>query len=795
MKNNLLSSEIPGGRWDERKPSYSRTLKALFKKQFTLKIRKLSSILELLIAYVLYFVLYPLDYISMKPSHLNPTPLRNYTQVYSLDLAIFFMSSNTSRFGVMPNNQMMNGLVDMFKTMYLQNTSIQVEYANSVSELKKIADGTDTSGLGIYWRNSDKLEALVSPDFEIYCQSLVDCPQADILNVIRTYISNVASQVQPANTEYLRMNLFNSSHQRYPSVEGKIIYNMNYVFMFIIVIPLIISTMPDFETVLDEKDSKIAAFCFMNGCPESAYWIVNFVTPFVLSLFPYVMLSIIFCFWFRMTTVDFSLMLVFNILFIISHICFQYWFSTFFKRGSNGRMFTIALFILELFFAFLHNLVTLDDPKTNVACKHIFSIIPFSTYQLVIGSLYANGIGDRRHIGWGNLKDDKLPYQLWIGLMWFFIDIVLYFVLFLIGNATNTRIFGTQIIKWSEIFSLSAWKRVFGKSDFENVTELDKLNTVAADSTPQKIIEVSGLCKNYSGETQVFNDTNFYINHGEVIVIIGPNGAGKSTLVNILAGAIEPTKGELSFNGNEPSKRFRQLQAYMGVTFQENIIFDRLSVREHLELFGSFKGIFDQNIQDSINFYAENLDLTQMLDNYARDLSGGQKRKLCIAISLLGNPPIVMMDEPTAGVDVQARQLIWKTVASLTNTTSIITSHTLEEAEAVSSRIFIVSGKKIAFCGTSTELRNKYKCGYLLRVDREDGTVGPVLELAQRYIPESHISDERKDTLCIPVNSAVSELLNEMTERKEELGIRSYTFAVEKLEDMLLKLIALEALE
>ena len=317
MKNNLLSSEIPGGRWDERKPSYSRTLKALFKKQFTLKIRKLSSILELLIAYVLYFVLYPLDYISMKPSHLNPTPLRNYTQVYSLDLAIFFMSSNTSRFGVMPNNQMMNGLVDMFKTMYLQNTSIQVEYANSVSELKKIADGTDTSGLGIYWRNSDKLEALVSPDFEIYCQSLVDCPQADILNVIRTYISNVASQVQPANTEYLRMNLFNSSHQRYPSVEGKIIYNMNYVFMFIIVIPLIISTMPDFETVLDEKDSKIAAFCFMNGCPESAYWIVNFVTPFVLSLFPYVMLSIIFCFWFRMTTVDFSLMLVFNILFII----------------------------------------------------------------------------------------------------------------------------------------------------------------------------------------------------------------------------------------------------------------------------------------------------------------------------------------------------------------------------------------------------------------------------------------------------------------------------------------------
>ncbi|KAH0789890.1 ABC transporter family protein [Histomonas meleagridis] len=696
--------------------------------------------------------------------------------------------SNESRMAAMPNTTLVNSMMNFFSQIYLSITSIQVEYPNSFDELKDIVDGTDGSGLGIYWTNSESPDAFISPEFEIYCQSLLTCPQSDILNFIRYYLSLLAFQSNYTNVNYQRMLQFNNSYQRYPSIEGTILYNMDYVFMFVIVIPLIISTMPDFGTVLDEKDTKVAAFCFMNGCPESAYWIVNFITPIILSIIPYLAISLMFCYWFRMIGTDFSLLFVLSLLFIISHVCFQYAFSTFFKRGSNGRMFTIVLLILELFFAFLHNLVTLTEAESNTALKHVLSIIPFSCYQMVIGSLYQNGLYDRDPIGWGQLHYPKLKYELWIGLMWFCIDIVLYFLIFLIGNATIPRYFGTPIIRWSEIFKLSAWKRVFGGEQYDGIDE---------NGEAKRLIEVEGLCKTYKGRNivNVFEDTNFYINQGEVIVIIGPNGAGKSTLVNILSGAIEPNSGTLVFNGNDPSPRFKILQQSLGVVFQDNIIFNRLSVREHLEMFGTFKGIDEKDIQEAINYFADILQLTDMLDNYAGDLSGGQKRKLCIAIALLGNPPIVIMDEPTAGVDVQARQLIWKTIASFTNTTSIITSHTLDEAEAVSSRIFIVSGRKIPFCGTSTELRNKYKCGYLLRVDREDGTVGPVLDLVQKYIPAAHLSDERKDTICLPVDKEVHNMLAEMNEKKEELGIGSYTFAVEQLEEMLLKLIALEALE
>jgi ABC-type multidrug transport system ATPase subunit len=147
------------------------------------------------------------------------------------------------------------------------------------------------------------------------------------------------------------------------------------------------------------------------------------------------------------------------------------------------------------------------------------------------------------------------------------------------------------------------------------------------------------------------------------------------------------------------------------------------------------------------------------------------------------------MDEPTAGVDVQARQLIWKTIAGLEGTTSLITSHALEEAEAVSSRLFIVSRGKVPFCGTSTELRNKYKCGYLLRIVREDGTTGRVTELAQSFVPDARLLEDRKDTIAMPVDQAVPAFLTELSERMEEYEVRSYSFAVEQLEDMLLKLI------
>ena len=207
-------------------------------------------------------------------------------------------------------------------------------------------------------------------------------------------------------------------------------------------------------------------------------------------------------------------------------------------------------------------------------------------------------------------------------------------------------------------------------------------------------------------------------------------------------------------------------------------------------MFGAFRGISEEDLALSMEFFANTLQLTHMLDNRAGDLSGGQKRKLCIGLTLLGNPPIVIMDEPTAGVDVQARQLIWKTISALKHTTAIITSHALEEAEAVSSRLFIVAGGQLKFQGTSTELRKEYKCGYLLRIDEASPMVMfKVCEMAKKYVPDAKIPDDRPDVVAMSVSHEIPKFLKELKENKEKLGITHYSFSVEQLEDMLLKLI------
>jgi ABC-type multidrug transport system ATPase subunit len=755
---------------------FKRTVLALFRKQFSIKFRSFAALFELFVALTFYFILYPIDTITISHYRETRSPPVSHTELVSLDILKFFLWSNQSRFAVMPSNNQTAALAKQFAQFHLSMTSIVPEFATSVDDLRARTSGTEYNGLGIWWRNSDQPSAFSSPEFEIYCQTLDDCPDTAVLRWLRQYVAVLAWQSTPSDPKAQSLAALNSSSQRFPRLSGTNQYDLQYVYSFITVVPIVVSSMPDFSAILDEKDSRVAAFAFLNGCPEAAYWIVMFVTPFVFSVIPYIVMCVMYCYWFRMVGNDISLMLFLSFLFIAAHILFQMWVSTMMKVGSHGRSFTIVIVVFELFFAFVHKFVTLDSPDTNAALKHIFGIIPFSCFEMIIGSYYYNGVQNRIRLTWNNMDAPELHYQLWIGMTWLFVDIVFYLLLFLLCNACNARSFGTAPLRWSELFSRSAWRRLWGGS------AACRIGSYTCD-----FIRVWHLKKSY-GDVVVYQDANFYVNEGEVIAIIGPNGAGKTTLVNILAGAIDPDGGVLEFRGVR-SKRFAVIRGTLGIVFQENVLFERLSVREHLRLFGAFKGISEANLGDAIEFFTESLGLTHMLDTYAGDLSGGQKRKLCVAIGLLGNPPIVIMDEPTAGVDVQARQLIWKTIAMLPGTTSIITSHALEEAETVSLRLFIVADKRIPFCGTSTELRNEYQCGYLLRVDRDDGGVGEVLALAQQFVPASRLHEERRDTVRIPVDHMVPQLLKELGEKKEQLGINSFSFAVEQLEDMLLKMI------
>ena len=308
--------------------------------------------------------------------------------------------------------------------------------------------------------------------------------------------------------------------------------------------------------------------------------------------------------------------------------------------------------------------------------------------------------------------------------------------------------------------------------------------------TPNMLWRVDGLTKTYDGSLRTvgLDGISFDVDENEVIVVIGPNGAGKSTLINILAGALEPDQGELTLRGSARTVDFTVMQKHIGVVFQDNVMVDRLSLRENLLLFGQVRGVDPDELAERIDILADRLQLENVLESYAGDLSGGQKRKLCVAIALISRPPIILMDEPTAGVDVQARILIWKTIAELQNATSIITTHALEEAESVSSRLFVLIDHEIRYLGTASELREDYKCGYIMRFNGSDGSMNRVLDIARKYFSEEDIG-ESDESISLPVNENVAPFLEEIEERGSELGLTSYSFAIEQLEDTLMRIL------
>ena len=313
---------------------------------------------------------------------------------------------------------------------------------------------------------------------------------------------------------------------------------VSLVLSLLVSLPVVLASMPDMETVLAEKDSHVAALMMLMGMSETAYWFVNFITPFVLCAICYIFSSLIYSYWFGLKGSDFTLLLVTSIFFVISQIWFQYFISTFIKKGSSGRAMTVVMIVFIIFVSYLHVFLTLDQENSSDALKHVLCILPFSAYELFMMQGYMTCVEGIAPLKWDDLNDKAYICAPWIPLVWLVIDIVLYFILFLIFNATNSRPFGTPIIKWSEVCQKEAWKRVCSRGSSLKVV-----------SDSEMFMEVRDLSKIYHGTKDVtaIKDVEFQIKTGEVIVMIGPNGAGKSTLINMIAGAVEPLLASSNF--------------------------------------------------------------------------------------------------------------------------------------------------------------------------------------------------------------------------------------------------------
>ena len=241
---------------------------------------------------------------------------------------------------------------------------------------------------------------------------------------------------------------------------------------------------------------------------------------------------------------------------------------------------------------------------------------------------------------------------------------------------------------------------------------------------------VSKTYRTARGAFQALNSVSFDIEPGEFFGLLGPNGAGKTTLISILAGLTRATEGRVTVLGHDVQTDYQAARRQLGVVPQELVFDPFFNVREALRIQSGYFGV--KNNDAWIDELLENLGLTDKANANMRQLSGGMKRRVLVAQALVHKPPIIVLDEPTAGVDVELRQTLWHFVARLNKEghTVLLTTHYLEEAEALCGRIAMLKSGQIVALNRTSELLQAAS-GSILQF-KTDAALPPALAMAAR---------------------------------------------------------------
>jgi ABC-2 type transport system ATP-binding protein len=304
----------------------------------------------------------------------------------------------------------------------------------------------------------------------------------------------------------------------------------------------------------------------------------------------------------------------------------------------------------------------------------------------------------------------------------------------------------------------------------------------------KNILSVKNLKKVYfskqTEDNHALNDLNLDVKEGEIFGLLGPNGAGKTTFINILAGTVIKTAGHVNVWGFDLDKNSRQVRASVGIVPQEVNLDPFFSPRKLLELQAGLYGIKEKDrITDTI---LKLVSLEKQANSYARSLSGGMKRRLLMAKALVHQPPIIFLDEPTAGVDVQLRKDLWNNVRLLNNlgVTIILTTHYLEEAEEMCDRIAILNkGNVVALDSTKNLLDRIQTKKVTFKTDK-------IIDIKDEEIDSLKVISKLGKEICVSYEKSkihMEELINLI--KKNNVKIIDISTDDGDLEDVFLRLI------
>ncbi len=325
-------------------------------------------------------------------------------------------------------------------------------------------------------------------------------------------------------------------------------------------------------------------------------------------------------------------------------------------------------------------------------------------------------------------------------------------------------------------------------ADMQTTAIKGALSPQETSSKGKEAIVVDHLSKSY-GPHRVVDQLHFSVQHGEVFALLGPNGAGKTTTVETLEGYRAPDSGSVRVLGLDPIREANALKPHIGVMLQQDGLYPALTAREVLHLYAGYF-VQPRNIDELL----ERVGLTTSARTRCRRLSGGQKRRLALAVALVGNPSLVFLDEPTAGMDPQARLTTWEIIRDLRQqgATVLLTTHLMDEAERLADRVAIIDHGQLLALDTPGRLTGTQNAN-IVRFVAPAG-----LDTAQlATLPTAHKAEEIRPGSYLIETESVPALLAELTAwlRDNNITLSELRVGHGSLEDLFLRLTGSEVRE
>lgn len=571
----------------------------------------------------------------------------------------------------------------------------------------------------------------------------------------------------------------------------------SYMPLFIMVCFVVNATLVAVDVTL-EKERKLKESMRLMGLKVWVNWLSWFLNHLVMMMISVMLMTFFFHLRtkqgsvFRLT--DPSITFVFILLFAVSVIMFAFLMSSIFAKANAAAAATAIIYLLSYvpyyFIQIYYNGV--GFPAKIIIC--LFNNIAMAFGCMQISKLETIGLGAQ----WDNIADPYLAQdQLTMSTVMFMlvVDIFLYALLTAYFDCLFPGEFGVPLPFY---FPFTYWYwcghsiEPFDNDNFDYGSLSDKFEK--PDMIKRVGVRMRGLTKSFGKDTKpAVNNLNIDMYEGYITAFLGHNGAGKTTTMFMLTGFIKPTKGSAYISGYDISKHMKKVRSSLGLCPQHNILFNELTVYQHLEFFATLKGCSKEDARSQADGMVKQVGLEDKKDIPSKSLSGGMKRKLSIAIALIGGSKFVILDEPTSGMDPESRRQTWEVLQKMRGgRTIILSTHFMDEADLLGDRIAIMASGSIKCYGTPMFLKGKYGIGYHLTMTKNpDCKPQRLTDLITKHVTNSKFESElgTELTYLLPKEESkkIAKLFKVIEGEQEEYGVESFGVSVTTMEEVFIR--------